>query len=290
VKVGGNYTQTGRDLTVGSGGGNGTVNAGGSGALDLNWLSGTGGVAFCNGANGCNASVTAAGQFSGVVSNAYGGLEVNGVKNGWSGIHFKGSSGNIGTLMMQDTATNPVYGFYNNVDNGWMFTVNYTTAVTAAGGYVSAAAFYNGSKREWKHDIRSIDNVDACGMLPNFYRYKYNKGHGDPTDEKIGYMADGPDGAVEWLAGPHKDHFDGGALATLDGVCAKQLNKRLSVLESRQALGAGVVVNGTTHDPRVDALQVQVKWLWIALIALSLLVLLILAALILAVKYLVAVL
>jgi hypothetical protein len=180
--------------------------------------------------------------------------------------------------------------FFGNAGSNYLY-YNGSGWVMNAGNGLTATAFFNASKREWKHDISRIDSWDVFDMLPNMYRYHYNKGHGDDGKEwRLGYMADGPDGANTLLAGVKRDHEDVLNLVALDTVAVKQLNARVKRLESRQALGAGVVVNGTTHDPRVDALQVQVKWLWIALIALSLLVLLILAALILAVKYLVAVL
>ena len=59
--------------------------------------------------------------YAGGAQSTYGGLTVQGSKNGWSGINFKDSTGaNSGTLMMSPTYS----GFFNAADNAWRWYVD----------------------------------------------------------------------------------------------------------------------------------------------------------------------
>lgn len=97
-------------------------------------------------------------------------------------------------------------------------------------GNVTAANFFNGSRREWKFDIHPL-NFDAVGVLKNLdlVSYRYKPDHGNPNDWKIGYIAND---APVMLSGQKHDHFDAGALATVDAKAILQLSHRVDGLEA----------------------------------------------------------
>jgi hypothetical protein len=133
-------------------------------------------------------------------------------------------------------------------------------------GNVTAANFYNGSRREWKTDIHSIDDLDPFRILPkHWYTYRYRSSHGGhPNDPlKAGYMANDTN---VLLAGPNHDRYDLGNTLAITALATIDLNKRVKALESRTRLGGNIQINGTTHDPRVDELEVQVRLLWVTLL------------------------
>lgn len=70
VGINGALTQGARDITISTANGtNATLDATGTNALFFNFTGGSGGVSFCNGAGGCNATVTSSGggTFTGLV-------------------------------------------------------------------------------------------------------------------------------------------------------------------------------------------------------------------------------
>lgn len=168
-----------------------------------------------------------------------------------SGVTVQGVSGTLGGFAQQNTA--------------WRVAIDLSGNMGVAGN-LTATNFYNGSRREWKTDIHSIDSLDPFAILPkHWYTYRYNKAHGGhPTDPlKAGYMANDTNAL---LSGPHHDRYDLGNTLAITALATLNLNKRVKVLESRANLGAGgIVINGSTHDPRVDALITQVRLLWVLL-------------------------
>jgi hypothetical protein len=147
-------------------------------------------------------------------------------------------------------------------------------------GSITSANYYNGSRREWKTDIHSVDNLDPFSVLPtHWYSYRYNKAHGGhPTDSlKYGYMANDTDAR---LAGPKHDRYDLGNTLAFTAMATENLNKRVKALESRGHLGGPITINGTTHDPRVTALEAQVHQLWVLLALVFALVILLFAIII----------
>jgi hypothetical protein len=135
-------------------------------------------------------------------------------------------------------------------------------------GNVTAANFFNGSRRAFKTDIKVLayDNIfgmDALGILAStdWVSYRYKPQYGDPNDTKIGFVADDTSPV---LSGPKQNHFDAGALATVDALAIMQTNNRIDSLESKYPHGAqGVVVQGSTFDPRVSDLIHLVRVLYI---------------------------
>jgi hypothetical protein len=95
---------------------------------------------------------------------------------------------------------------------------------------LTAANFFNGSRRAYKFDIHKL-NFDALGILKetDWASYRYKPKYGDPKDKKIGFIADDTPAI---LSGQQHNHFDAGALATVDAQAILQLSRRMDGLES----------------------------------------------------------
>lgn len=100
-------------------------------------------------------------------------------------------------------------------------------------GNVTAANFFNGSKLAYKQDVHPL-NIDAIGILKStdWASYRYKPQYGDPNEKKIGFVADYTPAV---LSGDKHDHFDAGALATVDAKAILQLES---------------VVRGLCHAPQ----------------------------------------
>jgi hypothetical protein len=117
----------------------------------------------------------------------------------------------------------------SNCSNRGMFQFNVTNGNLNTVGSITAANFYNGSRREWKKNIKPF-NFDPLAVLKatDFAQYDCSDIRCGPIGtHKIGFIAnDTP--AV--LSGPKHDHFDAAALATVNSAAILQLTKKIDKL------------------------------------------------------------
>lgn len=118
-------------------------------------------------------------------------------------------------------------GLNYNVTNANALT--FVCGGTGCTANVYATNFFTGSKRSYKTDIHPL-RLDGIQILRStcWSSYHYKREYGDPTEEKIGFIADC---TPDVLSGPFHDHFDAGALSTVDAQAILQLAHRLDALE-----------------------------------------------------------
>lgn len=141
-------------------------------------------------------------------------------------------------IRLQDTTnttTAPNKYIRANGTNGNLEILNSADASVVASisdaGNVTAANFFTGSRREWKRNIRPI-GFDAIAMLRDLDLARYDCADprcGPIGMTKIGYIANN---APAVLSGPKHDHFDAGALATVDAAAIRQLASQVEDLRA----------------------------------------------------------
>lgn len=118
-----------------------------------------------------------------------------------------------------------------NTSVAWRVAVD-TSGNVGAAGNVTASNFFTGSRREWKRNIRPL-GFDAIAMLRDLDLAQYDcadRRCGAIGTHRIGFIANN---APAVLSGPRHDHFDAGALATVDAAAVRQLDSRTAQLETR---------------------------------------------------------
>jgi hypothetical protein len=132
-------------------------------------------------------------------------------------------------------AVAPIKWIRANGTNGKLeFTNSAYTAVIMNlddSGNLTATNFFNGSRREWKKNIKPF-TFDALGVLKatDLKQYDCSDSRCGPIGtHKIGFIAND---TPTILSGPKHDHFDAAALATVDAAAILQVSKRLDRLES----------------------------------------------------------
>jgi hypothetical protein len=145
-----------------------------------------------------------------------------------------------GVVISNDNATN---GYPARFDSGGTAGVaiisptgQYLTGSSTYGptsatvnGNVTAANFYNGSRREWKKNIKPL-NFDPLWVLKatDFEQYDCSDIRCGPVGtHKIGFIAND---TPTILSGEKHDHFDAAALATVNSAAILQLSKKIDKL------------------------------------------------------------
>lgn len=100
-------------------------------------------------------------------------------------------------------------------------------------GNVGATNFFSSSQRSHKQAIVPLFKVmpDPLSILihTDWAQFRYLPAYGDPSQVKVGFIADDTPAV---LSGPHHDHMDAEALGTVDAQAILQLKGRVDGLEA----------------------------------------------------------
>lgn len=163
---------------------------------------------------------------------------------------YTNQAGDIGSSRNAYTATGVIYLGSGGSHYVYFDGSNYYMP----GGSLILNGTVYASKRQWKTDIKTIDDYDALATLhkvDHFYSYCYRATSGN-TDhieylnyaakncavdgKRIGFMATDAGMPLE-LVGTQKDHIDAGNLETINTMAVLQLEKKIKALEAEKEVG-----------------------------------------------------
>lgn len=151
------------------------------------------------------------------------------------------STGDICTQRSSATTTGVIYLGSGGTHYVYFDGSNYQMP----NGAVYATAFVNNSRAALKHDIHSLQTVDALGVLHNcaWSSFRYKTG---PQDVHYGFIADRCDSL---LSGPKRDHFDAETTSTFAALAVLQEDAKVKKLEAQvSSLQKQVITLQAKHD------------------------------------------
>lgn len=160
--------------------------------------------------------------YVGGAASTYGGISINGTKNGWAGINFRSGTTNYGTLMSNASTM----GFYNAADNNWLLQSDQSGNVTAT---ANVTAY---SDERLKTNWKNLD-VDFIQKLSNVRNGIYDRV--DIKQTQVGVSAQSlqkvlPDAVIQSEDGMLSVSYGNAALA----ACV-ELAKEIVILRDKIA-------------------------------------------------------